>query len=201
MSETNPNRSNRLVVILGLTMALGPLTALSLGSKFAPEETWERAQAGLENAEPENVLGQYESGAPYASERSLREVMAGSGVFDGFTQVMSASGREDLLSGPDSYTIFVPSDEAFARLPADERQALMSDQEALGAWVDRHIVPGRYTATDLMQMGQARTLGGNSIDVGASAKLNGQVGIGDAAIVKSNIIARNGIVHVIDTAL
>jgi len=201
MTEATAKQPNRAVVILGLAMALGPLTALSLGTKYADEDTWERAQAGLQNAQPVDMLGRHESMPGYASNRTLQQVLAGSGVFDEFEQALQASGSEAITSGADSYTLFVPSDEAFNRLPAEQRQALMNDKEALDKWVARHIIPGRYTATDLMQMREARTLDGEVIPVGPSASGDGHIGVGGAGVVKSNIMASNGIVHVIDRAL
>jgi uncharacterized surface protein with fasciclin (FAS1) repeats len=203
MSEVNTNQPNRLLVVLGLAMALGPLTALSFGTKYADDETWERAQAGLKNAHPVDMLGRYgQAGGPsYASDRTIQEVLAGSGVFDEFEAALKATGTDATIAGADSYTVFVPSDEAFSKLPAEQRQALMTDKEALRAWVSRHIVPGRYTATDLMQMREARTLNGEMVSVGPSASPDGHIGISGADIVKSNIFATNGIVHVIDRAL
>lgn len=194
-------RSNRLVVILGLSMALGPLTALSFGSKYADEETLARAQAGLQNANPTDVLGKYGdvNGVPsYASSKTLEDVLSGSGVFDEFRAAIQASGKADLLSGNNSYTLFVPSDEAFAKLSEEQRAALRDDPDALASLVSSHIVPGRYSATDLMQMREARTIGGASTAVGPMASADGHIGFGSSDLIKSNIHARNGIVHVID---
>jgi uncharacterized surface protein with fasciclin (FAS1) repeats len=194
-------RSHRLTVILGLSMALGPLTALSFGSKYADEETIARAQAGLKNAIPTDVLGMYgdvNSVPSYASSKTLSDVLAGSGVFDEFQDAIQASGKADLLTGNGAYTLFVPSDEAFAKLSVEQREALRNDPEALAALVSKHIVPGRYSATDLMQMREARTIDGASTPVGPTASVDGHIGYGVSDIVKSNIHASNGIVHVID---
>lgn len=194
-------RSNRLFVILGLSMALGPLTALSLGSKYASEETLARAQAGSQNAQSTDMFDQYGAvnGVPsYASSRTLADVLSGSGVFDEFRAAIEASDRADLLTGNSAYTLFVPSDEAFAKLTDEQRAALREDPAALAALVTKHIVPGRYSATDLMQMREARTIGGETTAVGPTASINGHIGFGSSNLVKSNIHASNGIVHVID---
>ncbi|NEX16621.1 MAG: fasciclin [Halochromatium sp.] len=194
-------RSNRLVVILGLGMALGPLTALSLGSKYAGEETLARAQAGLQNAQPVDVLGKYgdvNTVPAYASSKTLADVLSGSGVFDEFRAAIQASDQADLLTGPDTYTLFVPSDEAFAKLTDEQRAELGNNPEAMAALVSKHIVPGRYSATDLMQMREARTIDGAATAVGPMASADGHIGFGGSDLIKSNIHARNGIVHVID---
>jgi uncharacterized surface protein with fasciclin (FAS1) repeats len=195
------NRNNRLVVILGLTMALGPLTALSFGTKYADEDTWSRAQAGLQNAKPEDMLGKYGDvdGVPsYASSKTLADVLSGSGVFDEFETAIKATDKADILSGSGAYTLFVPSDEAFAKLSEEQRAALRDDPEALAALISKHIVPGRYSATDLMQMREARTLDGTSMPVGPNASIDGHIGFNGSDVIKSNIHAANGIVHVID---
>ncbi|MEA3640932.1 MAG: fasciclin domain-containing protein [Lamprobacter sp.] len=200
MTDTT-TRSNRLVVILGLTIALGPLTALSFGSKFADEETLARAHAGLQNAKPADVLGKYgdvDAVPSYASSKTLADVLSGSGVFDEFRAAIQNTDKADLLSGAGTYTLFVPSDEAFAKLSDEQRAALRNDPEALASLISKHIVPGRYSATDLMQMREARTLDGSSIAVGPAASYDGHIGFGSSDVVNSNIHAANGIVHVID---
>jgi len=194
-------RSNRLVVILGLGMALGPLTALSLGSKYAGEETLARAQAGLQHAQPVDVLGKYgdvNSVPAYASSKTLADVLSGSGVFDEFRAAIQASDQADLLTGSDTYTLFVPSDEAFAKLTDEQRAELRNNPEAMAALVSKHILPGRYSATDLMQMREARTIDGVVTAVGPTASTDGHIGFAGSDLIKSNIHARNGIVHVID---
>ena len=194
-------RSNRLVVILGLSMALGPLTALSLGSKYADEETFARAQAGLKNAKPTDIFGRYGDveGVPaYASSKTLADVLSGSGVFDEFRAAIEGADKSDLLTGNGAYTLFVPSDEAFAKLTEEQRAALRDDPQALAALVSKHVVPGRYSATDLMQMRETRTIDGASIAVGPTASRDGHIGFGGSSLTQSNIHASNGIVHVID---
>lgn len=200
MSDST-NRSSRLVVILGLSMALGPLTALSFGSKYADDETIARAQAALKNAQPTDVLGKYGDvdGVPaYASSKTLSDVLAGSGVFDEFEAAIKATEQAAILSGSSPYTLFVPSDEAFAALTEEQRAALRDDPDALSALIARHIVPGRYSATDLMQMSAARTLDGDSIPVGPGASPAGHIGFNGSDVIQTNIHAANGIVHVID---
>ena len=204
MNTANPNRSNRLFVILGLTMALGPLTALSFGSRFAGEETWERAQAGLQNAEVERMLDRYGQGnstAADASDPSLQDTLAGAGTFRDFATALRSSGADRLFSRGDSYTLLVPSNSAFDSLSAEQRATLAGDPAALRAVIGRHIIPGRYTATDLMQMSQARTLDAEVIPVGMTAASAGQLSAGGAEVVNSNIFAADGIIHVIDRVI
>jgi uncharacterized surface protein with fasciclin (FAS1) repeats len=182
-------------------MALGPLTALSFGSKYADEETIARAQAGAKNAKSVDVLGRYGdvTGVPsYASSKTLADVLAGSGVFDEFETALSATEQASILTDDNVYTLFVPSDEAFAALSDEQRATLRDDPAALSALIAKHIVPGRYSATDLMQMSQARAVDGSLIPVGPGASPDGHIGFNGSDVIQSNIHAANGIVHVID---
>ena len=207
MSDSTTRINYGPVAILGLAMALGPLTALSLGTRYAGEETWARANAGLENYTPVSRLAPYgatgaTAGVPeYASGKTLADILSGAGVFDSFEEAVAASDLAGTLSSEGYYTVFVPSDEAFARLPAEERAAMLADETALAAMLSKHIVPGRYTATDLMEMRQAKALDGSTIEVGPSPRLNGHVGVGGAEVVQTNLFASNGIVHVVDRVI
>jgi uncharacterized surface protein with fasciclin (FAS1) repeats len=192
------------VIALGLVMALGPLTALSLGTRLAGEETWERAQAGLKNAKPTDMFSNYgqATGVPaYASGKTLSDVLAGSGVFDSFREAAVAAGVDATLASEGAFTVFVPSDEAFAKLSDDERQSLMNDPQALNRLLAKHIVPGRYTATDLMKPLEARALNGESLSIGPSSSAGGHIAVGGASVVKTNLFAANGVAHVIDRVI
>ncbi|MGD2020374.1 MAG: fasciclin domain-containing protein [Thiohalocapsa sp.] len=191
------------LAIFGLAMALGPLTALSVGSRYADEETFERANAALENAEPTDMLAPYDiQGVPaYASGKTLEDILASSGVFGSFKQAIEMAGLADTLRGDGEYTLFVPSDEALAKLPDAEREALLGDREKLTALIKRHMIPGRHTATDLIQSETVQAMDGTTLDIGPSARFNGHVGVANAEVVKTGLYASNGVVHVIDRVI
>jgi uncharacterized surface protein with fasciclin (FAS1) repeats len=191
------------LIFFGLAMALGPLTALSLGSRYASEETFERANAALENAEPREMLDPYGvQGVPtYASGKTLEDLLANSGVFSSFQQAIELAEMDGALRGEQPYTLFVPSDEAVARLPAAERKVLLADKDKLTALIQRHMVPGRHTATDLIQSETVKAIDGSTLDIGPAARFGGHVGVANAEVVKSGLYASNGVVHVIDRVI
>ena len=204
MTDSSKRMNYGPLVALGLVMALGPLTALSLGTRFADDETWERAQAGLKNAKPTDMFSDYgqSAGVPaYASGKTLVDVLSGSGVFDTFRDAVQAAGVDAALSGDGDFTVFIPSDEAFDKLSDAERQALLSDPQALRDVLAKHIVPGRFTATDLMKPREARTMNGESLSIGPSAAAGGHIGVGGASIIQTNLFAANGVAHVIDRVI
>lgn len=198
MSNEKAPGMSPLTIALGLAIALGPLTALSFGSKYADEETLERARAGLVNAKPSDPFGGYDSTRTpgYGSDKSLAEITGGAAIFSQLQEAIKAAGAEAMLGGEGPYTVFAPSNDAFARVPQERLEALMSDPDALRDVLAAHIVAGRLSATDMMQGRTAATLSGEPLQVGVEGNLK----VGDATVTQS-IVANNGIVHVIDRVM
>lgn len=192
------------VVFLGLAMALGPLAALSVGSRYADEETLARANAGRDANTSVNPLATYgSSGATaatpdYAKDKTVVDVLNGSGVFETLTRALNATGLDVTLSNTSDFTLFAPSEQAFAKMSDQELNMLLTDKEALTAFIASHIIPGRHTAVDLMTMKTSETKAGTIVDIGPSTRYDGQVGIGGAKVIKTDLFAANGIVHVVD---
>jgi uncharacterized surface protein with fasciclin (FAS1) repeats len=198
MSTENAPERNPWTIAVVLAVALGPLTALALGSKYADEETRERARAGLVNATPSDTLDPYDTtrSPGYASEKTLGDITRGSAVFSQLQAAIKAAGSEAMLEGEGPYTVFAPSNEAFARVPKEQLAAIMADPAALQALISAHIAPGRLSATAMMQGFTATNLAGQRVPVGVQGNLK----VGDAAVSQS-IVAKNGIVHVIDRVM
>jgi len=197
MTEKQPfytKHRNALIVIL--VLGLGPLTALTFGSKYADEETIERAQAGAENIEPEDRYEAYELSEQTGDlgEGTVLDVTADSAVFEQFQQLVKEAEMTDLLKGKGPFTVFVPTDEAFAKLSEERKEVLVNDRAEMKDLVSNHIVRGLLGAADLLQTQQVETLGGRDVDIGSGGRLS----FGDAEIIKSNLVAGNGVVHIID---
>jgi uncharacterized surface protein with fasciclin (FAS1) repeats len=198
MSTEKAPETNPWTIAVVLAIALGPLTALVLGSKYADEETRERANAGLVNATPSDSLDAYDTTrAPgYASDKTLADITSGSAIFSQLQAAIEAAGSEGMLEGEGPYTVFAPSNEAFARVPREQLEALLADPVALQSLIAAHIAPGRLSATEMMQGLTATNLAGERVPVGVEGNLK----VGDATVSQS-IVARNGIVHVIDRVM
>lgn len=198
MSTEKAPETNPWTIAVVLAVALGPLTALSLGSKYADEETRERARAGLVNATPSDPLQSYDATrtAGYGAGKTLGDITNGSAIFSKLQSAILASGSEGILEGDGPYTVFAPSNEAFARLPKEQLESLMSDPAALQNLVSAHVVPGRLSTTEMMQGRTAANLAGQPMPVGVAGTLK----VGDANI-SHTITAKNGIVHVIDRVI
>jgi uncharacterized surface protein with fasciclin (FAS1) repeats len=104
------------------------------------------------------------------------------------------------LSGPGSFTVFAPTDAAFAKLPAGTVESLLKPENKarLTAILTYHVVPGTVMAADVVKLKQAKTVNGQLIAV----KVNGEaVTINNAKVTASDVLASNGVIHVIDTVI
>jgi transforming growth factor-beta-induced protein len=148
------------------------------------------AEAGSEAAAAE--------AAPAAG--TIPEVAAGAGNFATLLAAVEAAGLADELSGEGLFTVFAPTDEAFAKIPADTLNALLADpQGQLTQILLYHVVPGRVLAADVKDGLEAETLQGAPLRFTVGA--DGSVKIGDVTTVGTDVVASNGVIHVIDAVL
>jgi uncharacterized surface protein with fasciclin (FAS1) repeats len=131
------------------------------------------------------------------TEKNLLDTAGAAGTFKTLTQAVQAAGMEEMLKSPGAYTVFAPTDEAFARLPEGTLEVLMKpeNKEQLRAILAYHIVPGRITSADVAKLSCAHTVNGQSLRI---SRTNGQVRVNDSRIVSADVRASNGIIHVID---
>lgn len=126
---------------------------------------------------------------------TVLEVAAETPEFSTLINVLDAAGLTQTLQGDGPFTIFAPTNEAFARLPAGELDALLADRSALARVLSYHVVPGSFTTADITaDMTGFTTLTGDELPIT-------QAGVGDAAVTAVNIPASNGVVFAIDTVL
>jgi len=199
MTKRHISQRNLLWTAVVLAMGLGPLAAFSLGQRFADEETLARAEAGGKNYEPPERYPDSAYGLPEltgaAAETTVRDVMADAALFDQYRRAVEGSSLGDVLEGPGPFTVFVPVDDAFERLNDSQRDALFGDEESLVQLLSNHIVRGRLSATDLLQLRQVDTIAGRSVPIDSAGSA---MTFGSADIIKTNLIAGNGVVHFVD---
>ena len=118
------------------------------------------------------------------------------GSFNTLVKLVQDAGLVDTLKGPGPFTVFAPTDEAFAKVPADKLEALGKDKEALRKVLTYHVVSGKVMAADV-KAGPVKTVEGSS----ARLSTMGGVTIDKAKVVKADIAADNGVIHVIDTVI
>lgn len=135
-----------------------------------------------------------------ASNQTIADVAMTTGMHNTLVTALKAAGLADMMMQPGEYTVFAPTDAAFAKLPAGTVDNLLrpENRDQLRALLQYHVVPGRVTAAQVMKMDNARSVSGQNLKV---AMMGEQVMIGNAHVVKADVMANNGIVHAIDTVL
>ena len=119
------------------------------------------------------------------------------GSFKTLVAAVKAAGLVETLKGKGSFTVFAPSDDAFAKLPDGTVDGLLQDIPKLKKILTYHVVSGKVMAADAAKLKSAKTVEGSEIKIDAS---NG-VKINDATVSKADVTADNGVIHVIDTVL
>jgi uncharacterized surface protein with fasciclin (FAS1) repeats len=134
-----------------------------------------------------------------SASQNIVEVAASAGQFKTLVAAVQAAGLADTLSGPGPFTVFAPTDEAFAKLPKGTVEELLKpeNKQKLADILTYHVLPGKVMAADVKTM-EAKTVNGAN----AQVKVAGEtVTIDNAKVVKTDIAASNGVIHVIDTVI
>jgi len=136
--------------------------------------------------------------APPAQDIVDTAVAAGS--FKTLVAAVQAAGLVDTLKGAGPFTVFAPTDDAFAKLPPGTVENLLKPQNKakLAAILTYHVVSGNVMAADVMKMKMAKTVNGQQLIIKAGM---GSVMVNNAKVVKTDIVCSNGVIHVIDTVL
>jgi uncharacterized surface protein with fasciclin (FAS1) repeats len=120
------------------------------------------------------------------------------GHFNTLAKALTEAGLIDTLKGKGPFTVFAPTDEAFAKLPKGTVEALLKDKKKLTAVLTYHVVAGKVMAADAAKLTTAKTVNGASLKIAAKA---GAVTIDGAKVIQADVEATNGVIHVIDTVL
>ena len=120
------------------------------------------------------------------------------GQFNTLVTAVKAAGLVDTLKGEGPFTVFAPTDAAFAKLPAGTVEGLLQNPEKLKQVLLYHVVAGKVMAADVVKITSARTVQGSSATVKVSG---GSVKIDNANVVKTDIVTDNGVIHVIDSVI
>ena len=141
------------------------------------------------------------SDTPEASDdpsQTVIEIAASAGSFNTLVAAVQAAGLVETLSSDGPFTVFAPTDEAFAEIPEADLQALLADEEALTAVLTYHVVAGKVMASDVVGLDFAETVNGQSVDIKVR---DGKVMIDEAQVVTTDIEASNGVIHVINKVI
>lgn len=126
------------------------------------------------------------------------ETAAAAGSFNTLAAAIDAAGLTETLKGEGPFTVFAPTDEAFARLPEGTVDALLKDKARLAAILTYHVVAGEVTSQQVAGLSSAKTVNGADLAIKVQ---DGKVMVGRATVTQTDIAATNGIIHVIDQVL
>lgn len=132
-----------------------------------------------------------------ASAADIVDTAKSAGTFKTLVTAVEAAGLVETLKGPGPFTVFAPTDAAFAKIPKAKLDALLKDKTALTKILTYHVVPGTVMAADV-KPGMVKTVEGGSVTIKAKG---GKVTVDKARVTKTDIAADNGVIHVIDTVL
>lgn len=133
----------------------------------------------------------------HEKKADIVDTAVAAGSFDTLVTAVKAAGLVDTLKGEGPFTVFAPTDEAFAAIPKADLEALLADKEKLTAVLTYHVVSGKVTSDQVVKLETADTVQGSSVAIDASSG----VMINDAKVVKADIMTSNGVIHVIDKVL
>ncbi len=135
-----------------------------------------------------------------AAEKDIVDTAIAAGQFKTLVAAVQAAGLADTLKGAGPFTVFAPTDDAFAKLPAGTVESLLKpeNKDKLVSILTYHVVPADVTAAKVMKMTEAKTVQGQDLKI---MVMDGKVMINNANVVKPDIKCSNGVIHVIDTVL
>ncbi len=132
------------------------------------------------------------------AQKNIVEIAVGAGQFSTLVTAVKAAGLVDTLQGEGPFTVFAPTDKAFQALPDGALQNLIANKDQLKKVLLYHVVPGRVTSQQVVKLDSAKTAAGLTLPIRVEG---GKVMIGNAQVVKADIAASNGVIHVINKVL
>ena len=135
-----------------------------------------------------------------AQEKDIVDVASSAGQFNTLVAAVKAAGLVDVLKGEGPFTVFAPTDAAFEKLPEGTVEDLLKpeNRDKLKAILTYHVVPGKVMAEDVVKLSSAETVEGSKVNIRTKY---GKVMVNDAQVVKADVQASNGVIHVIDTVI
>ena len=133
-------------------------------------------------------------------KKDIVDTAVGAGQFKTLATALKAAGLVDTLKGEGPFTVFAPTDEAFKKLPAGTLESLLKpeNKEKLKSILTYHVVASKATSKEVVKMDSAKTVQGDKLEIKVK---DGKVMVDDATVTKADVMASNGVIHVIDSVL
>ncbi|MHB0954854.1 MAG: fasciclin domain-containing protein [Pirellulaceae bacterium] len=156
--------------------------------------------AGLMVVAAVTTFGGKMSAAADTQDKTIVEVAVGADNFKTLVAALKAADLVETLSGKGPFTVFAPTDEAFGKVPKQVLNDLLKpeNKEKLAAVLTYHVVAGKVLAADVVKLSKAKTVQGSEVKI---AVKDGKVKVDKANVVKTDIVCKNGVIHVIDAVI
>ncbi len=174
-----------VVIIVILAAGIGAWALVSSGSNKETKEI-ETTKTSSETTNPTTPM-----------EKNIVETAIAAGSFKTLVTAVQAAGLVETLSGPGPFTVFAPTDEAFAKLPAGTLEALLADKAKLASILTYHVVSGKVMAADVVKLTSAKTVQGQSVTISTTDGVT----VDNANVIQTDIETSNGVIHVIDAVI
>lgn len=129
--------------------------------------------------------------------KTIVETAQAAGSFKTLIEALKVAKLDQALAGKGPFTVFAPSDEAFAKVPSEALQGLLQKPEELAKVLKLHVVSGRLTSTEIGSVGTLKTLSGQTLAIDTTEGVK----VGQSKVVKADIACENGVIHVLDSVL
>ncbi len=194
--EINPMKQTRLlsVLILGAALSLGACKKKNDAAPPATKTAEGSAAATGSAVTPAATGSAVTAAATPTGDKTILETAKAAGNFTTFLKAVDTAGIADKLNAAGPLTVFAPTDDAFAKIPAKDLDALLADKAKLESVLEYHVVAGKLSATDLAAAKTEKPLAGPDLAIDGTK-------IAGASIVKPDLVASNGLIHGIDTVL
>ena len=140
---------------------------------------------------------QHNSSTKDSAQPDIVDTAVAAGSFNTLVAAVQAAGLEQTLKGPGPFTVFAPTDAAFAQIPKEQLDALLADKQALTKVLTYHVVPGAVKAAEVVTLTSAATVEGQPLTIRAGES----VMVNNAKVIKTDIVTSNGVIHVIDAVM
>ena len=189
-------RTRTLLAAAAVALAVSPEFAAAHCGKCGVESADHQHDAKATATETKAAATETKTAATAAKPLAIFPLAEAAG-FKTLTAAVKAAGLEATLTDQGPFTVFAPTDEAFAKLPAGTVDKLLANPEQLKKVLLNHVVAGDVRAADVVKLTSAKTLNGTSLAIDAKDGVK----VGGAKVTKADVVAKNGVVHVIDTVL
>jgi uncharacterized surface protein with fasciclin (FAS1) repeats len=144
------------------------------------------------------AISMFAAAGHHDMKKDIVDTAVAAGDFNTLVTAVKAAGLVETLKGEGPFTVFAPTDAAFAKVPRDTLNALLADKAALANVLTYHVVAGKVTAADVVKLTSARTVQGQAVSIEVK---DGKVYVDGTQVVATDIKASNGVIHVIDAVI